>query len=119
MCSSSDGKTFAALGATTGKHGTAVFGGHAGTETVVAGTFDDAGLEGTFHGGRSKMNLTRPGRKRVAILGSGEAIGNGKYQGRVSQAKSGGGPCAAVWFGQGSRGACGEVRLILNSLKRI
>jgi hypothetical protein len=45
----SGAQTFPALGAASIDHGTAGASCHAGTEAVTAGTFQAAGLKGTFH----------------------------------------------------------------------
>ena len=45
----SGSETLATFGATTGQNLTAVFGGHAGTETVGALAFQNAGLKSSFH----------------------------------------------------------------------
>ena len=46
----SDCQVLATLGTTASKDGTAVLGGHAGTETVGASALDSAWLESAFHG---------------------------------------------------------------------
>ena len=46
----SDCQTLTAFGTATGQNGTAVLGGHTGTETVGASALDSAWLESAFHG---------------------------------------------------------------------
>ena len=106
---SSDSELLAALGTTTGEYSAAVLGGHTSTETVGAGALDDAGLESTFHDGRSKMNRTRAGRKRVAILGRRGVIINGVNQGLTNRLMSALPVVLKTLPGPRCRAACGEA----------
>ena len=47
---SDDGQALAAFRASSGKDLAAALGGHSGTESIFAGTFDDGRLISSFHG---------------------------------------------------------------------
>lgn len=54
-----DSQTLATFGTTTSQYLTAVFGSHAGTETMDAFTLQIAGLESSFHGTFASVRSVR------------------------------------------------------------
>ena len=52
-----DRQLVTALGATTSQDSTAIFGRHAGTEPVLVDSFPIAGLERSFHDGKSILDV--------------------------------------------------------------